>query len=232
VVHARLYIVCDHLLLRLAIRRLFDQVADIRRVGDGDLTARTASSAIGADANVVLFIANAARTRGFDAQRLYRAMGEVPVVVLPTDDDVEGSLPLLRLGVRTILDRNTDGAQLFVAIRQAVLGEITIPPRLAAMLVADYAAISSGRRGPSHDVILSDREMDVLAELSHGKSNREIAEALCLSVHTVRSHLRSVMQKLRLKNRVQVATYAVNSGIRGSHGHTDSAHNAGAATGG
>ena len=117
------------------------------------------------------------------------------------------------MGARGLLDENADDDILAVAIRDAHLGDITITPRMATQLVADYAALASSRRSPSRGNELSDREVEVLALLARGQTNQQIAQHLCLSVHTVRAHLRSVMQKIGVRNRVQAAAYAFNRGI-------------------
>ncbi len=209
-----LYLVCDHLLFRDGLVRLLRRESDVQVVGEDDLTMDVAEHAASANAHVVLLSVHApTMASGPAAQRLYRRLPHIPVVVLLMGNDSDDALDALRLGARGILDKNADSARLLAAIRQATTGEITITPRLATRLVADYAAISSGRKARTADNELSDREIDVLALLARGETNQRIAEQLCVSVHTVRAHLRSVMQKLGVKNRVQAAAYALNTGI-------------------
>ena len=209
----RLYLVCDHLLFRNGLTRLLRRETDVQIAGECTLSLGVADEVRAAQSDVVLLSVHAPNmVSGPAAQRLYRELGDVPVVILLMGDDSDEALAALRYGARGVLDKNTDGARLVTALRQSVSGEITITPRLATRLVADYAAVTSGRR-PHTESELSSREIDVLALLALGDTNQQIADKLCVSVHTIRAHLRSVMQKLGVKNRVQAAAYALNSGL-------------------
>jgi DNA-binding NarL/FixJ family response regulator len=99
-----------------------------------------------------------------------------------------------------------------------VEGEITISKRLASRLVVEYVSSYGSRsRRPILQGIrggdLSERELEVLSRLGRGESNRAIGERMFISVHTVRAHVRSLMQKLHVQNRVQAATYALKHGL-------------------
>jgi two-component system NarL family response regulator len=217
----RLYLVCDHLLFRNGLTRLLRREADVQVVGECPLAPEAVERARSAEAHVVLLSVDSPHTANSTAaQRLYRELA-VPVVLLLIGDDGDDALAALRLGARGVLDKHTDGTRLVNALRQAVEGEITVTPRLATRLVAEYAAIATGRKPRPGDSELSQREIDVLALLALGDTNQQIADKLCVSVHTVRAHLRSVMQKLGVKNRVQAAAYALNSGLSAIHEGSD-----------
>jgi DNA-binding NarL/FixJ family response regulator len=139
-------------------------------------------------------------------------------VLLNLADDDERLLDALALGVRGIIDKNADGARLTESIREVLAGEITISKRLASRLVLEYVTSNGERprkvgRGGSRSGELSERELEVLSRLARGESNRRIAERMFISVHTVRAHVRSLMQKLHVQNRVQAATYALKHGL-------------------
>jgi DNA-binding NarL/FixJ family response regulator len=140
-------------------------------------------------------------------------------VLLNLADDDERLLDALALGVRGIIDKNADGARLTESIREVLAGEITISKRLASRLVVEYVTAYGGdrprraARSASRNGDLSDRELEVLSRLARGESNRRIAERMFISVHTVRAHVRSLMQKLHVQNRVQAATYALKHGL-------------------
>ena len=218
----RLYLICDHLLFRNGLTRLLRREADVQVVGECPLALDAVDRVRVADADVVLLSVDTPHTASAPAaQRLYRDLANVPVVLLLMGDGGDDALAALRFGARGVLDKHTDGARLVNALRQAVVGEITVTPRLATRLVAEYAAISTGRKPRPSENELSNREIDVLAQLALGDTNQQIADKLCVSVHTVRAHLRSVMQKLGVKNRVQAAAYALNSGLGAHNEHAD-----------
>jgi DNA-binding NarL/FixJ family response regulator len=213
------YLVCDHLLFRNGLRGLLRREGDVRVVGENPLTLDVADAIRETGAAVVLLAASAQeRASGLAAQRLYRSLPDVAVIVVQMGNDYEDALAALRMGARGILDMNADATRLVSAIRHAITGEITITPKLATRLVADYAALTDGRRTTTRTAELSDREIDVMSLLAHGRTNQQIADQLVVSVHTVRAHLRSIMQKLGVKNRVQAARFALNSGIGGDVG--------------
>jgi DNA-binding NarL/FixJ family response regulator len=151
-------------------------------------------------------------------REIYAELGDTPVVLLNLADDDERLLDALALGVRGIIDKNADGARLIESIREVLSGEITISKRLASRLVVEYVTANGerprkGGRSQSRNGELSERELEVLSRLARGESNRRIAERMFISVHTVRAHVRSLMQKLHVQNRVQAATYALKHGL-------------------
>ena len=209
-----IYILCEHLLFRNGLRGILRREQDVHIAGEGALTLDSSAAIEAAGAGVVILsAASPGEASGPAAQRLYRSLADVPVIVVQMNDDNEDALAALRLGARGVLDMHADATRLLSAIRAVMSGEITIAPRLATRLVADYAALAQGKPANASGPALSDREIDVMALLAHGKTNQQIADSLCVSVHTVRAHLRSIMQKLGVKNRVQAARYALNSGL-------------------
>jgi DNA-binding NarL/FixJ family response regulator len=210
-----LFLLSDHLLFRSGLNRLLRREPDVRVVGDCELSMEVAERIASSGADVALLsITDPRMAIGPAAQRLYRSMPDVPVVLLLMTEPTDEILEALQLGARGVLDRSADATRLVSAIKQTVAGEITLTPKLATRLVGEYAAVVSGRRTNTRVTHLSDREIEVLSLLAHGRTNQEIADALCLSVHTVRAHLRGVMQKLGVRNRVEAAAYALSSGIQ------------------
>ena len=120
--------------------------------------------------------------------------------------------------MRGITDRNVDGARLLESLRDVLSGEIVLSQRLASHLVGEYVASltderTQGLRTAQKSGVLSDREREVLARLARGETNRLIGDGMYISIHTVRAHVRSLMQKLNVANRVQAATYAFEHGL-------------------
>jgi DNA-binding NarL/FixJ family response regulator len=147
------------------------------------------------------------------ALRLRRPQSEVLLYGVPEDDAI--FLGALQAGVKGFADQGTDVGYLVAAIRSVAAGEVMVSPRLARHIAASYAALltreQSGPRGASND--LTQREFDVLQLIAAGHSNRRAANALGLSEHTVRAHLRSVSRKLGVQNRVQAVAEAARLGL-------------------
>jgi DNA-binding NarL/FixJ family response regulator len=210
-----LFLLSDHVLFRSGLNRLLRREPDVRVVGDCELTIDVSDAIARSGADVALLsITDPRMAVGPAAQRLYRSLPNTPVVLLLMADPTDEVLEALQLGARGVLDRSADAAKLIGALKQTVAGEITLTPRLATRLVGEYAAVTAGKRPGPRGTHLSDREIEVLTLLARGETNQEIAEQLCLSVHTVRAHLRGVMQKLGVRNRVEAAAYALSSGMQ------------------
>ena len=212
-------IACDHGLVRHALGSLLRRQSGVEIARETSLTPALADEARASGANIVLMTVESADVAVSPLLRaLYRDLGDIPVVLLNLADDDERLLDALSLGVRGIIDKNADGARLTESIREVLNGEITISRRLASRLVVEFVAAKRDRtrRTPANgtrNADLSERELEVLSRLARGESNRAIAERMFISIHTVRAHVRSLMQKLQVQNRVQAATYALKHGL-------------------
>jgi DNA-binding NarL/FixJ family response regulator len=215
----KIFIACDHGLVRHALGALLRRQDGIEVVAEASIGRNVPRDAHTLTADIVLLTVDSAdRAVSPLVRHLYRELDEIPVVLLNLADDDERLLDALALGVRGIIDKNADGARLVESIHEVLNGEITISKRLAGRLVVEY--VSSYRDRPRRTVRLtpraselSERELEVLSRLARGESNRVIAERMFISIHTVRAHVRSLMQKLQVQNRVQAATYALKHGL-------------------
>lgn len=212
-------IACNHGLVRHALGSLLRRQTGVDIAAETELTPRLPAEARSAGADIVLLTVDSAESAvSVPMRQIYAEMGDIPVVLLNLADDDERLLDALALGVRGIIDKNADGARLTESIREVLAGEITISKRLASRLVVEYVTSYGerprrGTRSGGRSGELSDRELEVLSRLARGESNRRIAERMFISVHTVRAHVRSLMQKLHVQNRVQAATYALKHGL-------------------
>ena len=130
------------------------------------------------------------------------------VLILTSFDDQARVSMALKVGALGYMLKDSSPDELVHAIRSVHLGQVTVPASLArAMLVQDSPAALP----PPTE--LSERELEVLRAVARGLSNQEIADALSISGHTVRSHVRSILSKLNFSNRTQAATYAIEIGL-------------------
>jgi DNA-binding NarL/FixJ family response regulator len=129
------------------------------------------------------------------------------MLLLLTEDDALAR-SALRLGVEGIVDCNAGVAELVECVKQLADEELVLSSQLARRLVHHQAAGEESTNSNHHTQSLTEREMDVLRLLAEGATNRDIATRLSLSEHTVRAHLRVIMQKLQATNRVQAAARA------------------------
>ena len=133
------------------------------------------------------------------------------VVVITTFDLDEYVHEALRAGARGFLLKDAGPDLLVQAIQAAARGDALIAPNITARLLATFAASGSGRP-PSPIEPLSAREEEVLRAIAGGLTNAEIAGALHISLSTVKAHIASLMTKLGVRNRVEIAVWAYQTG--------------------
>jgi DNA-binding NarL/FixJ family response regulator len=131
------------------------------------------------------------------------------VVILTQPQSTEAFLPLLQAGARGYLSVNLSSQEFVQALRMLAKGDIVVSQEMANEVKVELAADQALK---SKDDI-SGREREVLQLVCEGATNREIAERLIVSEHTVKVHLRNILNKLNLRNRQQVAAYAVQEGL-------------------
>jgi DNA-binding NarL/FixJ family response regulator len=140
---------------------------------------------------------------------LAEKLPRMAVVILTQPQSTEAVLPILQAGARGYLSVNLSSQEFVQALRMLAKGDIVVSQEMAAGVKVELAADQALK---SRDDI-SGREQEVLQLVCEGATNREIAERLIVSEHTVKVHLRHILNKLNLRNRQQVAAYAVQEGL-------------------
>jgi DNA-binding NarL/FixJ family response regulator len=136
----------------------------------------------------------------------------IAVVMLTSSEADEHLYEAVRLGASGYLLKSLDAEELFSLITGVMRGEAAMTRVMAARLLKGVASNSVNNTSPVVES-LTDREIDVLRLVAQGCSNPQIAAELCITVNTVKSHLKNILAKLQLDNRTQVAAYAVQSGL-------------------
>jgi two-component system response regulator DevR len=209
----RLLIVDDHAVVRLGLRTLLADEPDLEVIAE----AGTAEEALVQVANhhpdvVVLDIQLPGRS-GLEVCHDIRTQFPETQVVILTSHAGEGFVEqALRAGAAGYVLKQVGNEELVRAVRAAHRGEIALDPQTASRVVASLKTLQTrSEMGAFRD--LSQREMDVLALVAKGESNKEIGFALNLSEITVRNYVSNILEKLHLRNRIELATYAVQHRI-------------------
>ena len=149
---------------------------------------------------------------GIEATRRIVATSDTRVLVLTTFDLDEYVFDALRAGASGFLLKDVTADRLVEAVRLVAEGAMLLGPGVTRRLVADHARTP---RGPADLAAyrLTAREREVLVHLGAGRSNAEVAEALVLSVETVKSHVAEVLRKLGLRDRVQAVVFCYENGL-------------------
>jgi len=140
---------------------------------------------------------------------LNERLPHMAMVVLTHPHSTEAFLPILQAGATGYLSVNLSSQEFVQALRMLAKGDIVVSREMANGVKVELAADQASK---SKDDV-SGREREVLQLVCQGATNREIAERLIVSEHTVKVHLRNILGKLNLRNRQQIAAYAVQEGL-------------------
>jgi DNA-binding NarL/FixJ family response regulator len=202
-------VVDDDPLVRAGLAMMLGGVPDIRVVAEAGDGSEVLALVDRHRPHVVLMDIRMPTVDGLTATEAVRARGNPPeVLVLTTFDADQHVLRALRAGAAGFLLKDTPPAEIVAAVRQVAAGTPVLSPTVTKRLIARVAETGvADRRGRAAARLaeLNAREREVAVEVGKGRSNAEIAKALHLSVPTVKTHVSSILTKLDLNNRVQIA---------------------------
>ena len=209
----RILLVDDHEVVRLGLMTLINDQADMEVVGE----AGTASEALLAverlRPDVVLMDIRLPGEGGLEAtERITHAFPESKVVILTSFADDGLVVRAIQAGAAGYVLKQVGNEELLRAIQAAARGQAVLDPMTTQRLLA---RVRETERRAEQDAFreLSAREMEVLAEVARGHTNAQIGRSLYLSEKTVRNYVSTVLEKLHLTNRIELATYAVEHHI-------------------
>jgi len=210
----RVLIADDHVVLRDGLRALLNMYEDIEVVGEAGDGLEALDRTLQLQPDVVLMDIAMPRLGGLEAA-LEMRQRKLPtkVLVLTQYDNKEYVFHMLKAGAAGYILKKAAGTELVSAIRAVHGGESFLYPSAAKAVGARYLGEGEEDEGERRLDQLSDREKEVLKLLAEGRSNREIAELLRLSVKTVMSHRASIMEKLDIHNRTELVKFAIRAGL-------------------
>lgn len=216
----RVLLVDDQPLLRTGFRMILEAEPDIAVVGEAADGGQAVEQVRALQPDVVLMDIRMPRMDGVEATRRIAGPGRdgestARVLVLTTFDLDEYVVEALRAGASGFLLKDVPADDLVTAIRVIAEGEALLAPSITRRLLDMYAARLPSAEDPTPDALamLTDRELEVLRLVARGMSNAEIAAELYVSETTVKTHVGHVLTKLGLRDRVQAAVYAYESGL-------------------
>jgi DNA-binding NarL/FixJ family response regulator len=209
----RVLIADDHAILREGLRALLKTAEDIDVVGEAGDGQQALEEAERLRPDLVLMDVSMPGLGGLEATlQLRRRQPDVKVLVLTQYEDREYLRRFLAAGVSGYLLKKTAGAELVSAIRAAARGGLVLDPTVAKDALQEPHLPGRPDAGSPYD-LLTDREKQVLKLVAEGKSNKEVAELLDISVKTAMSHREHIMDKLDLHSRTELIKFAIREGV-------------------
>ena len=213
----KVLVVDDHALFRRGIAAVLASEEGLEVVGEAvdGLEAIEKTREIAPD--VILMDLNMPRCSGLEAiQALQTEMPQINVLVLTVSEEETDLFASVKFGARGYLLKNTEPEELVHAIFHIAQGGVIVSPLMATKLLTEFKELTAGAERDSigeANSDLSPREGEVLQLVAQGATNKEIADSLFIAENTVKTHLKSIMEKLHLANRSQAAAYAIQKGL-------------------
>lgn len=230
----RILLVDDQPLLRMGFRLILEGEDDLEIVGEASDGAEAVRQVRLLAPDVVLMDVRMPVLDGIEATRALTASGaRAKVIILTTFDLDEYAFAGLQAGASAFLLKDVAPAELINAVRVVASGDAVVAPRITRRLLETYvrsggggaapggaagqgSPTSHGGARPAGDPLLEDltpRETEMLGAMAEGLSNAEIAHRYFLSEATVKTHVRRILNKLHLRDRVQAVVYAYETGL-------------------
>lgn len=208
----RLLLVDDHEIVRAGLRMLFSGESEVEIIGEAASGEEAVQAVQALAPAVVLMDVAMPGIGGIEAtRRIKAAYPHVAVLALTMHEDEEYFFAMLEAGASGYVPKRAAPDDLMSAIYIVNQGDVYIYPSLARLLVKDF--LHRSQTGPAESrEELTPREQEVLTFIAEGYSNREIADAMVISIKTVDRHRENIMRKLQMHNRIELVKYAIEKG--------------------
>ena len=210
----RILLADDHNVLRDGLRLLLERQPEFSVVGEASDGRETVQMVEAHRPDVVVMDIAMPKMNGIEAtRRIVEVKPCIGVVILSMHYDESYVIRALKAGARGYLLKNSLKADLISAIRAVAQGRSFFSPKISRILQEDFTrALESKGAEDSHE-LLTDREREILQLVAEGRTNKEVANMLNVSVYTVDTHRTHILQKLNLHSVPEVILYAVRKGI-------------------
>lgn len=205
----RILIADDHAVVRRGFRLILESQPGLEVIGEACTGHDAVAQAIALEPDLVILDVSMPELNGIEATR--RIVEQVPrtrVLALSMHRDGVYVREMLRAGAKGYLLKDADDEALIDAVQAVARGDAYLSPSVADSVLTDY------RRHVTNPLdLLSTREREVLQLISEGRTNKDIAQLLSLSVHTVDSHRSRLMEKLNLNSTGELVRFAIRNGL-------------------
>jgi DNA-binding NarL/FixJ family response regulator len=209
----RIVIADDHAIVREGVRALLALADDLEVVGEAADGGEAIELVSKLEPDLVLMDVAMPGLGGLEATlEIRRRVPKARIIVLSQYSEPEYIRRFLKAGVSGYVLKDAAGADLVSAIRAVVRGGLVLDPKVARDALQESGAPAAAGAADDYDA-LTDREKQVLKLVAEGRSNKEVADELNVSVKTAMSHREHVMLKLGLHNRTELIRYALRHGV-------------------
>ena len=206
----RVLIADDHAIVREGLKQILLETSDIVIIDEAGDGPETLDKAFNNDYDIVLLDITMPSGSGLDVlKQLKSEKPKLPVLILTIHPEERYAVRVLRAGASGYITKNSPPNELIAAVRKVSQGGIYVSPILAEKLAFE---LKTDTNKPLHE-LLSDREYQVMCMIASGKTVKEIAEELLLSIKTISTYREHILRKMNMKNNVEITHYAIENGL-------------------
>ncbi|MCZ4497265.1 MAG: two component transcriptional regulator, LuxR family [Thermoleophilia bacterium] len=206
----RILIADDHGIVRAGLRKVLDNEDDLTVIAEAQDGAAAVERALQDDVDLAILDVSMPRMTGIQAVvELHKRRPELRILMLSMHDSEQFLFESLRAGASGYVLKSGADTDIVDACRSVMRGDSFLYPSALSSLVRDYID-----RGGAHDFdVLTPRELEVLKLIAEANSSKEIAATLVISIKTVERHRQNILDKLGMRDRVELTRYAIRRGL-------------------
>jgi len=210
----RILLADDHTVMRNGLRLLLERQPHLQVVGEAADGRQAVALCESANPDVVIMDIAMPNLNGIEAARqIVNRNPRTAIAILSMHSDESYVIRALKAGARAYLLKDSAEADLLAAVRALTEGKSFFSPAISKILVEDYMRQLESRGAEDTYELLTTREREILQLLAEGRTNKEVANMLNLSLYTVETHRTHILQKLNLHSVPELILYAVRKGI-------------------
>jgi DNA-binding NarL/FixJ family response regulator len=208
----RILIADDHAIVRSGLKGVLDAKPDMEVVAEAEDGAEAVEKALKEDVHLAILDVSMPRMTGIQAAaELHKREPELKTLMLSMHDSEQFLFESLKAGASGYVLKSAADTDIVDAVRAAMRGDSYLYPSAVATLVRDY--VDRGGRGEEQFDVLTPRELEVLKLIAEANTSKEIAEKLFISIKTVDRHRQNILDKLGMRDRVELTRYAIRRGL-------------------
>jgi len=209
----RILLADDHAMFRDGMRPLINREEGMEVVGEAESGLATVRLAKKLEPDIIIMDISMPQLNGVEATWKIREINPaIKVIILSMHSDRQFVIESLKAGAKAYLLKDSPFEELRRVIRAVAKDQVVLSPAITDIVIEDFIHLSK-QETSSVFSILSTRERQVLQLITEGKATKEIAKVLCLSIKTIESHRKQIMDKLNIHNVAELTKYAIRQGL-------------------
>jgi DNA-binding NarL/FixJ family response regulator len=208
----RILIADDHTIVRSGLKKVLDAKPDLEVVAEAEDGAEAVEKALNEDVHLAILDVSMPRMTGIQAvAELHKRKPELKTLMLSMHDSEQFLFEALKAGASGYVLKSGADTDIVDAVRAAMRGDSYLYPSAVTSLVRDY--IERGDSAEEGFDVLTPRELEVLKLIAEAYTSQQIADALFISIKTVDRHRQNILEKLGMRDRVELTRYAIKRGL-------------------